>query len=530
MHGSAAPPLLLLLQQRAADGEYDEHYDDEDDPYGSYLPYMYRTAPDGLLDTDRGAVRDTFFGALSAQLLALVNKLGAAVPQLGSLANATTGASGAQTAQRRNATTRLQLEPNRTGGLYNAGSAALDPANVSVLAAGYSASVVKDVATAGAPTANFGSAGQSLAVGRSSTTGTEGGTGGQALTGGLSLAGAQAVPVRVTFTTGPVTTIFEGDRRTGSSSQNGVAAEGTGQTSDLTLLSASLATYSTSANQSAAQQAALLAQQALENADAVALLAESRAADLARLRTIQLAQRAQRLEKQGRKEEAGRVWEKLEEARAKPPPLPPAPPPPPRPPLPARPGDGRGGRRPGKAKSGGAAVTMRLTHNDTPGEVSAVPLNSVGTIRTFGASNLFGWTRGAAFGTGAASTTTFVAGATKLEEVACLAKSKQPRDGRDPPGQGAGQGQAAGDVRAGGGGGGGDALADLLRSVAVAPLPGNSILSASQTAGVVAAGLERSGGGAGGDGRSSGGVLAPSEEDCRAAQQQRAAPQPGAGR
>ncbi len=60
------------------------------------------------------------------------------VPSIGSVANVSTAASGAATAQRRNATTRVQLSPNRTGGFYTGGSVAIDPSIATTLASGFS--------------------------------------------------------------------------------------------------------------------------------------------------------------------------------------------------------------------------------------------------------------------------------------------------------------------------------------------------------------------------------------------------------
>jgi hypothetical protein len=42
---------------------------------------------------------------------------------------------------------------------------------------------------------------------------------------------------------------------------------------------------------------------------------------------------------------------------------------------------------------GGAVGTIRLAHQDDPAFVSPVLTNSAGIVQTFGASNLFGWTR-----------------------------------------------------------------------------------------------------------------------------------------
>lgn len=67
------------------------------------------------------------------------------MPQLGSIANATTAALGLSTSQRRNTTTALQTNPNRTAGFYTAGTAAVDPTLAAALASGYSASVAKDI-------------------------------------------------------------------------------------------------------------------------------------------------------------------------------------------------------------------------------------------------------------------------------------------------------------------------------------------------------------------------------------------------
>eukprot|EP00198_Chlamydomonas_reinhardtii_P012609 XP_001701946.1 predicted protein [Chlamydomonas reinhardtii] len=365
----------------------------------------------GLSDTvaavaaRRSEPPEGFFGRLAAQLLGLVNGLAAAVPQLGSIANATTAALGLSTSQRRNTTTALQTNPNRTAGFYTAGTAAVDPTLAAALASGYSASVAKDIVTSGAPTASFGAAGQTIAVGNTSTPG-PGDTGARALTGGLTLAGEQAVPTRVTFTIGPVLNVFSGGRRTGASSQNGAAVEGTGQASDMTVISSSLATY---------------AKQQLGGAGGVA------------------AQRA--------------------------------------------------------ADQSQAALQQQMA-------------------QTFGATNLFGWTRGSAeasaavfgtestaarasggaFGTGAASSSTFVVGVTPLQDVVCLPKKPQPHPEQQQGPQG------------------GNALQDLLHSAAVAPLP------AELTAGSGGAVVGQEGASASGDQRS-GGVVGPaaSAADCQPA-------------
>lgn len=72
----------------------------------------------------------------------------AAVPNVGSEANATTAAAGAMAAQRRNTTVRAQLDPRRTGGLFTAGSVAIDPMAAAALSSGSSGSVAKNVAGA----------------------------------------------------------------------------------------------------------------------------------------------------------------------------------------------------------------------------------------------------------------------------------------------------------------------------------------------------------------------------------------------
>ncbi|KAG2489502.1 hypothetical protein HYH03_011954 [Edaphochlamys debaryana] len=485
----------------------DAEYDDAD-----AVPYTYReglnsdTVVPGSAGAGPGGGSRTF-GQLAEELRRLINQVAAGVPRLGSVAEVTTAASGASVAQRRDTTVRLQLDPDRTGGFFTGGSAAVDPGAAATLAAGDSASVVKDLQTLGAPTASFGAAGQAVAVGRVEAPGAaDGDAGVRSLVGGLSLAGEQAVPTRVTFTTGPVTTIFDGQRRTGSSSQNGASVEGAGQSSDVTVTTASLATYSQSGAQgSRAGREQLAAEQRALQAQALPqVLQGTLGPQLTNLASALQKERQQRAEDARAKKQGGQGNPPPAPPQAaKPPPAPgPAPPPPPPPYLPPEP-PGKAGKGPRNTNAGGAAATLRLQHADLPGRPSGFDASVAAQIQTFGASNLFGWTRGSveaqgvavgtdftrglasggAFGTGAASTSTFLVGVTPLQDVICLPAKPTP-SGSGGAGKGqqqlrdAASGSGADPAPSGGGGGeeGGDPMQRLLSRAAVAPLPANLLL------------------------------------------------------
>ncbi|GIL58278.1 hypothetical protein Vafri_13359, partial [Volvox africanus] len=249
-------------------------------------------------------------------------------------------------------------------------------------------------------------------------------------------------------------------------------------------------------------------------------------------------------------------------------------------------GGGGGSGASGPTRSGGSGGLIRLQHEEQPSFPSDVSINTLGQLSTFGATNLFGWTRaivrsfaagfgtnrtrvqsqGGGFGTGITTTSTYSVAVTQLQEVLC----KQVKDGRgwqqqrqqrqqevDPvqevtdPGD-VGSGGRSGAVRHGTGkarrdGGSDDGnsssgsstsdrdnvLSQLLRSAAVAPLPGDTYM-ANLGGGVSAddfnpSGASRAGGGMGvgsssdlaGDSwtkvLTGGGVVYPSARECEEA-------------
>ncbi|EFJ45233.1 hypothetical protein VOLCADRAFT_94418 [Volvox carteri f. nagariensis] len=174
-------------------------------------------------------------------------------------------------------------------------------------------------------------------------------------------------------------------------------------------------------------------------------------------------------------------------------------------------------------RSGGAGGFVRVQHEELPNFPSQDSINTVGQVTTFGATNIFGWTRaivrsfgsalgtnrtrvqsqGGGFGTGITSTSVYTVGVTQLQEVLCKpakdGKGWQQEERQEAQGQDQKQkrihtlregdkllpdkaelldtGNGDGSSYGGSGDGSGDALSELLRAAAVAPLPGDLFLS-----------------------------------------------------